>query len=85
MRYDVIAKCECGAQGEKPINLGVVASTDPVTVDKAAVDILFAQKEHKNHDLTKRKGTFLGLYQMEYMTKLGLGRAMYKLVNVDVE
>lgn len=79
----VVVNCECNMQGTQPVTLGVLASKDIVAIDRAALDIIFAQKQHQGHDLTKKEGTLLGLYQLEYMTKLGMGRQDYKLVEVE--
>lgn len=80
---NVVINCECNMQGTKPVTLGVLASDDIVAIDKAALDMVFGQKEHQGHDMSKKAGTLLGLYQLEFMTKLGMGSTNYKLVDVD--
>ena len=69
--------------GTEPVTLGVLASKDIVAIDKAALDLVFQQKQHAGHDLQKKVGTRLGLYQLEFMRKLGMGNINYKLVDVD--
>jgi hypothetical protein len=81
----VVVNCECNKQGTAPVTLGVLASKDMAAIDKAALDIIFSQKQHQGHDLTKKEGTLLGLYQLEFLTKLGVGSTSYKLVEVDAE
>jgi len=79
----VVVNCPCNMQGTEPVTLGVLASKDPVAIDKAALDIIFKQKQHQGHDLTQKTGTLLGLYQLEYMTKLGMGSQNYQLVEIN--
>ncbi|MDO4179535.1 MAG: DUF362 domain-containing protein [Phascolarctobacterium sp.] len=80
---DVAIDCEC--RTKEKVNLGVIASTDIVAVDRAAFDLLFNQPQHKGHDLNVKIGTRLGLYQQEYMKKLNMGTDKYVLVDVDKE
>ena len=79
----VVVNCECNMNGTEPVTLGVLASKDIVAIDKAALDLVFQQKQHAGHDLQKKVGTRLGLYQLEFMRKLGMGNINYKLVDVD--
>ena len=80
----VVASCD-GVDKSEPVTLGVLASKDIVAVDRAALDIVFAQKQYQGHDLTKKTGTLLGLYQLEFMHKLGMGSLQYRLVDVDAQ
>ena len=63
-------------------DIGIVASTDPVAVDKAAVDLVEAKagkklaKLVKNTELDPR-------WQIEHAERIGLGSTNYKLVKVD--
>ena len=79
---NVIVKCECYPKGSAPVNLGIMASEDPVAIDKAAMDLVLAKTQHKEHNKANRTGIMLALYQLEYMEKLGMGTQKYKLVEV---
>ena len=78
---NVVVECECYPKGSQPVNLGIMASLDPVAIDKAAMDLVLAKTKHKQHSET-RTGITLGLYQLENMEKLGMGNPKYKLVEV---
>jgi uncharacterized Fe-S center protein len=63
-------------------DIGIAASTDPVAVDKATLDLV----ENK----TRRKlGELLGndeldpRYQIEHAERIGLGSSDYELMEID--
>lgn len=55
-------------------DLGIFASTDPVAIDKACLDIL-----DKNEGRTVFKR---GRYTLEYAEKIGLGSKSYELIEI---
>jgi len=63
-------------------DIGIVASTDPVAVDKAALDLVETKSGRKlaelldNVELTPR-------YQIEHAEHIGLGSTDYELMEVD--
>lgn len=60
----------------KPIvdDVGIFASTDPVAIDKACLDIL---------DRDNKKTVFRrGRYTLDYAEKIGLGSKEYELVEI---
>ncbi len=67
--------CDCDERVMKPLyqNLGVLASTDPVAIDKACFDLL-----------TKREGKkpFTGEDIFTYAQQIGLGSQNYQLVKI---
>ncbi|MDM8536728.1 DUF362 domain-containing protein [Desulfobacterales bacterium HSG17] len=87
--------CDCYGYNDSPIvrDIGIVASTDPVAIDQACVDLV--NKEHalpdscleNNHEPGADK--FKGLYpkvdwtlQLDYAQELGLGTRKYKLEKI---
>ena len=65
---------------------GILASTDPVALDKACVDIVFGMtpsEGNNNEPLKKRINSKHGLHTVEWAEKIGLGSTKYKLVSID--
>lgn len=65
---------------------GILASTDPVALDKACVDIVFGMtpsEGNNNEPLKKRINSKHGLHTVEWAEKIGLGSTNYKLVSID--
>lgn len=93
---DISPMCDCLSFSDKPIvgNVGVLASTDPVAIDQASVDLVNQQQALPgtalscNHSPGEDK--FKGLYptvdwehQLEYAEKLGLGTRQYTLTKIE--
>ncbi len=76
--------CDCNAHGVPPTmaDIGIVASTDILAVDKASVDLVYAQSESQKHDLVERIESRQGLRQLEYMKALGMGSDQYDFITV---
>jgi uncharacterized Fe-S center protein len=87
--------CDCYGHCDAPIvqDLGIMASTDPVAIDQACVDMVNRQTALEGSSLSTNKGMgedkFRGLYpkidwtvQLKYAEALGLGRRNYELLNV---
>ncbi|MDR0578353.1 MAG: DUF362 domain-containing protein [Candidatus Accumulibacter sp.] len=77
--------CDCmGVRAAAPTapDIGILASTDILAVDKASVDMIHALPEAQRHDLVERIESRGGLRQLEYMKILGMGNDQYELVNV---
>ncbi|MGE4265214.1 MAG: DUF362 domain-containing protein [Desulfovibrio sp.] len=76
--------CDCVAKAAKPTmgDIGIVASTDILAVDKASVDLVYAQPGNHKHDLVERIESRTGTRQLEYMKTLGMGNDRYELVMV---
>jgi len=87
--------CDCADFNDAPIvpDLGILASTDPVAIDQASVDMVNSRGGIENSCLqTNREpgeDKFRGVYphidwsiQLEYAEKIGLGRRHYRLITV---
>jgi uncharacterized Fe-S center protein len=72
--------CDCVSNPAKPTmaDIGILASLDPVALDQACVDLVYAAKDGK--DLVKRIESKNGLLAIEHAEKLGLGSKKYELV-----
>ena len=75
--------CDCIANPAKPsmADIGILASLDPVALDKASVDLVFAASDGK--DLVTRILARNGLLTFENAVKAGLGSKYYRLIRLD--
>jgi len=74
---DVTANCDCVRRAQSPImeDIGILASTDIVAVDKASLDLAGIGNF--------RKEGLDPLVQINYAQKLGLGSSNYKLEKIS--
>lgn len=77
--------CDCEGVNAEPVrlpNLGILASTDILAIDKASVDMLYALPEEVRAPMVERIESRSGLRQLSYMKELGMGNDQYELINV---
>ncbi len=68
--------CDCEGVNAEPVrlpDLGILASTDILAVDKASVDMIYALPEHIRAHMTERIESRSGLRQLTYMKEMGMG------------
>ena len=77
--------CDCDGNPAEPDihDIGIFASTDPVALDQACVDLIYAQKDGDGASLVKRIESRNGLHTLEHAEEIGLGSCTYELVNMD--
>lgn len=77
--------CDCDGNPAKPDmhDVGILASTDPVALDQACVDLIYAEKDKEGKSLVKRIESRNGLHTLENAERLGLGSRTYKLIKID--
>lgn len=93
---DISPACDCLPYNDSPIvrDIGILASTDPVAIDQASVDLVNAEEALPGTCLktNKKRGEdkFKGLYpkvewelQLEYAEKIGLGLRKYELETME--
>ena len=80
--------CDCVDHPE-PVKLedyGILASTDPVALDQACIDIINQQKvtaKNDPTDLLNRIDQQHGIHTIEHAEKIGLGSRKYNLISID--
>lgn len=77
--------CDCEGVNAEPVrlpNLGILASTDILAIDKASVDMIYALPEEVRAHMVERIESRSGLRQLTYMKELGMGSDQYELVAV---
>lgn len=80
--------CDCDAHPSDVVlkDYGILASTDPVALDKACVDIIFNMKPSAGNDnapLIERINSRHGLHTIDHAAAIGLGSLEYDIVNLD--
>lgn len=75
--------CDCDGNPAAPDihDIGILASTDPVAIDQASIDLAFAAKGSES--LQARVNDRQGLHTLEHAEKIGLGSRTYELVSLD--
>lgn len=80
--------CDCDAHpsGVLVKDYGILASTDPVALDKACVDIIFNMQPSEGNDnapLIERINSRHGTHTIDYAASIGLGSLEYEIINLD--
>ena len=80
--------CDCNGNPADPElkNIGILASTDPVALDKACLDLIFNydSKEGDNAEaLIERINSRHGVHTVDHAEKIGLGTQNYTLITLD--
>ena len=80
--------CDCDGHPSTPqINdIGILASLDPVALDKACLDLVFNHQSTSSDNaqpLINRINQRHGTHTVEYAEQIGLGSQQYTLVNID--
>lgn len=77
--------CDCCAVAEDPCmrDIGVLASLDPVAIDKACIDLIYAAKDDpgQKHFL-ERLESLNGAHTVEAAEELGFGTTEYELIEI---
>ena len=75
--------CDCVPFPRDPAmeDIGILASTDPVALDQACVDLVYEAPD--GHDLIISIETLHGQHTLDYGEEIGLGSKTYNLVDID--
>lgn len=80
--------CDCDSHPADPVlkDMGIMASLDPVALDKACLDKVFSHTSQPGDDarpLIQRINRQHGTYIVDYAEKIGAGTRAYTLINID--
>ena len=83
-RYTTV-DCDCDASPADPQmgDIGILASLDPVALDKACTDLVRASDDHGKVHLIERIDSRKGMHTLEYAEQIGLGSQDYELIKLD--
>ena len=65
------------------MNIGILASLDPVAIDQACIDLVEKSDDTGRDHFMERVNSRNGKHTIECAEKLGLGSREYKLINID--
>lgn len=77
--------CDCCAVAEDPCmaDIGILASLDPIAIDQACLDLVYASDDPGRDHLLERIESKNGVHTIEAAADLGFGFREYELVTVD--
>ena len=79
--------CDCNPNPAPPMmeDIGILASTDPVALDKACLDLVFDFNSTQGNDaqpLIDRINEMHGTHTVDYAEEIGLGTQQYNLIDI---
>ena len=77
--------CDCCAKAEDPCmkDIGILASTDPVAIDKACLDLVYNSTDPGKEHLIERIESRNGVHTIDSAYELNVGNKEYELINID--
>lgn len=82
---NISVDCDCCSVAEDPCipDIGILASTDPVALDKACLDLVYNSNFMGKDHFIERVESRHGKHILESASKLNLGNLEYELVDID--
>ena len=76
--------CDCCAVAEDPKigDIGILASLDPVAIDQACLDLVYASDDPGKSDLIARIESLNGIHTIEAAAEIGVGSREYELIEL---
>lgn len=77
--------CDCDASPEEPRmgDIGILASLDPVALDRACTDLVRSSEDPGKVHLIERIDSRHGMHTLDHAEALGMGSQKYELVTFD--
>ena len=90
---NITPDCDCMGWSDNPVinDIGILAGTDPIALDKASYDLINKQEKLNNSILEKRDGEVFAelhrgidpIHQLKYGEKIGIGSLDYELIDLE--
>lgn len=76
--------CDCCSDAAEPkiADIGILASLDPVAIDKACVDLVYASDDAGKSDLIERMESRNGIHTVHTAAQIGVGSMEYEIIEV---
>ena len=76
--------CDCCAVAEDPCmkDIGILASLDPIAIDQACLDLVYASDDPGRDHLVERIESRNGVHTVEAAAELGFGSREYALIEL---
>lgn len=77
--------CDCCSNAEEPCmnDIGILASNDPVALDKACLDLIYNSNDSGKEHFIERVESRNGVHTIYSAYELNLGDINYELINID--
>lgn len=77
--------CDCCAVAEDPCmkDIGILASTDPIAIDQACIDLVKNSDDPGKEHFLERVNSRNGTHTIDAAAELGFGTKEYELINVE--
>lgn len=77
--------CDCCAVAEDPCmrDIGILVSLDPVAIDQACLDLVYASDDPGRDHLLERIESKNGVHTVEAAAELGFGSREYELIKIE--
>lgn len=77
--------CDCCAIAEDPCmaDIGILSSLDPVAIDRACMDLIYASKDKGRDHFLERVQSRSGEHTIDMANDIGVGSKEYELVELD--
>ena len=77
--------CDCCAIAEDPCmkDIGILASTDPIAIDQACIDLVNELDDPGKEHLLERVNSRHGIHTIEASAELGFGNREYELIDIQ--
>ena len=85
MMVNLSVDCDCFAVAEDPCmaDIGILASTDPIAIDQACIDLIYNSQDKGRDHFVARVERQNGIHTIEAAAELGFGTREYDLINID--
>lgn len=77
--------CDCCAVAEDPCmkDIGILSSLDPVALDQACIDLIYASDDPGRAHFLERLESRRGVHTIEAAAELGVGSREYELIEIE--
>ena len=84
---NISIRCDCGVGAPPPKirDLGILASLDPVAIDRASFDLIVKENTEGSREWIGNSESLLGENTIKIAEELGVGTQEYNLINVDTD
>lgn len=85
MMVNMSVDCDCCGTAEDPClkDIGILASLDPVAIDKACMDLVEGSDDPGVEHFMERVNSRNGKHTIDVANKIGYGTIDYELINID--
>ena len=82
---NISIRCDCGTGAPEPKirDIGILASLDPVAIDRASFDLIIKENTAGSREWINNSNRLLGENTLNVSAKLGTGSLEYNLINTD--